>query len=166
MGGWGERSGGGKAHGKCSDASQERPASRSRTHTHDSEEQRVGTGKQSQSGHKQRGRRRRVGHDHQQRYSPAAARGFVTKPVVKGFGPTAGVKKACTPPRLLLPRWQTSRAALARRERVVVACMTTTKLQHKRTRLSWPHVWVGGGPVVEWRVGKGKRTVEMSAWLC
>lgn len=83
------------------------------------------------------------------RYSPAAARGLrVVKPVVKGFGPTAGVKKACTPPRLLLPRWQASRAALARRERVVVACMTTTKLQHNTNALACRGrtSWGGGGP--------------------
>jgi len=58
----------------------------------------------------------------------------VVELVVRGFGPTAGVKKACTLPMVLLPRWQASTAALARRERVVVPCMTTTKLQHERTR--------------------------------
>ena len=86
-----------------------------------------------------------MGHDHQmrKRYSPAARGLRVVELVVKGFGPTAGVKKACTPPRVLLPRWQASTAALARTERVVVACMTT-KLQHERTRSLWlPHVWVG-----------------------
>lgn len=85
--------------------------------------------------------------------------------VVKGLGPTAGVKKACTPPRVLLPRWQASTAALARRERVVVACMTTTKLQHKRTRSGGRTSGVGEASVVEWWVGTGEMRGEMSAWL-
>lgn len=155
-----------EAHGKCyGKAISQRKAS-SLAHTrllcHDGE-QRAGTGKARVDTNKgDEG----VGHGHQQRYSPAVARGLrVVKPLVKGFGPTAGVKKACTPPKQVLPRWQASRAALARRERVVVACMTTTKLQHKRTRLGRTSLGWGGpcGDVEDGERGKRKGRNECMA---